>query len=142
VYLSQNKQTSKQVKCQNNLFPTEEQKLSTIYTKTTCPLPRKKNKCQGTDYIGPRPQVCNKSKDKEQQKATFPLNDPLIRSLNRKTTRKHTSHHYLIIYTKNTGNGGLKVLWWVLTTHTHSGKLLDHDPTNEASSQKRKKELD
>ena len=72
-------------------------------------------------------------------KGNLPLNDPLIRSLDRKTTRKHTSHHYLMIYTKNTGNGSLKVLWWVLTTHTHSGKLLDHDPKNEASSQKRKK---
>jgi hypothetical protein len=101
-------------------------------------LPTKKNECQGTDYIGPRPQVYNKSKDKEQQKATFLLNDPLIRSLDRKTTRKHTGHHYLIIYTKNTGNGSLEVLWWVLTTHTHSGKLLDHDPKNEESSQKRK----
>jgi hypothetical protein len=68
VYLSKNKQTSKQLKCQQTLSA-EELKLSTIFTKTMCPLP-------GNRLIGPRPQVCNKSKDKEQQKATFLLMIP------------------------------------------------------------------
>jgi hypothetical protein len=41
-----------------------------------------------------------------------------------KQPEEHTSHHYLIKIYKNTGNGGLKVLFWVPTTQSHSRKKL------------------
>jgi hypothetical protein len=122
VYLSQNKQTSKQVKCQNNSFQLKSKNFQQYIQKQRVLCQGKKTNAKEQTILVQDLKSATKAKT-EQQKATFLLNDPLIRSLDRKTTRKHTSHHYLIIYTKNTGNGGLKVLWWVLTTHTHSGKL-------------------
>jgi hypothetical protein len=66
------------------------------------------------------------------------LSDPLIRSLDRKQPEEHTSHHYLV-KTKNTGTGGLKTVLGANHPVPQPGKLLDHDPKNEASSQREKK---